>query len=215
MRAGLNWGYQIRGVEDFEFADLEAALEYDVRLKAGVELGYRLAGDFEIETRRGSSQNYVRLLVKKSKDRQFSFSAGFQADASYKLNGLPDSADDWLITFLGADAKTALRTLDQARTLSDLNELELKVGKVLMPSVRRLSEKWLGRALSHDTVADFLVKLNQVVKAFTTADDVVIGKIIHLYEDAIGKGPDRRSARGTGAYSRPRQPLRLAAPGRK
>lgn len=66
MKAGLNWGYQIHGLEDFEIRDLEAGLEYDVRLKAGVELGYRLAGDFEIETRRGSSENYVRLLVRKN-----------------------------------------------------------------------------------------------------------------------------------------------------
>ena len=188
MKAGLNWGYQIHGVDDFEFHDLEASVEYDVRLKAGVELNYRLAGDFEIETRRGTSENYVRLVVKKSRDRKFSSSGGFQADAGYKLNGLPDSADDWLITFLGADAKTALRTLDQARAVSDLNELEQTVGKILMPSVRRLAEKWLGQALRHDRVADFLKKLNQVVTKYKDVDDVVIGKIIHLYEDAIGEG---------------------------
>lgn len=109
-------------------------------------------------------------------------------DASYKLNGLPDSADEWLIAFLGADAKTALRSLDQARTLSDLNELENHVGKLLMPSVRRLSEKWLDQALSHDTFTEFLKRVNKVVTTYRTADDLVIGKIIHLYEDAIGTG---------------------------
>jgi len=188
LTAGLNWGYQLNGVEDFEFRDLEAAIEYDIRLKAGVEVGYSLAGDFEIEARQGHDPNFVRLIVRKSRDRQFSFAAGFHADASYELTGLPDSADEWLTTFFGADAKTALKTFDEVRDLSDLTELEKRVGKLLMPSVRELSQKWLGKALDNDTVTEFVQRLNQVVATYQSADQIVVGKITDLYEDYLGQG---------------------------
>lgn len=188
LNAGIHWGYQINGVEDFDWKGLEGAIEYDVRMKAAVDFSYSLAGEFDIEAHRGSKPGFVRLIVRKSKDRKFGVSAGFHVDAEYKLRDLPGTADEWLTTFFGADAKSVLKTLDKARELTDVDKLEKAVGKLVLPAVERLSEKWLDRALDNSTVTAFVDRLNDVVSAYKQADKLVIGKIIDLYEDQLGTG---------------------------
>ncbi|MEO6726879.1 MAG: hypothetical protein ABIP14_16445, partial [Blastocatellia bacterium] len=77
LSAAMNWGYQMSGSRSFDFNQLKLDLSYALRTMASVSLGYKLAGDFSIEARRGASDGWVRLVVRKNRDAQFSIAADF------------------------------------------------------------------------------------------------------------------------------------------
>lgn len=185
MNAGLSWGYQLIGHQGIAYNDLNASIDYALRLKAAVNLGYKLAGNFEISARAGSNPGSVRLTVKKSRSHEFDAAVGFQANAQAQVNELPSSADEFLSALLGADAKQALALFQKVRSYTDLNKLEADTDKILLGSVKNLANKWLGEALDATNVTQFLTIAGKVVDDYNSIDDRVIAAVTHLYEDYV------------------------------
>lgn len=131
-------------------------------MKAAVELGYKLAGDFVMVARAGERPGWVRLTIRKKRDAQFGFAAGFVLDARGKLDFAAETVDDVLIAFFGADAKRALALFDEFQTFTDLDALEKRAGKVLFSSLQKLSHTWIGRVLDDTSLGDFLTVLRRV-----------------------------------------------------
>jgi hypothetical protein len=185
LNAGLSWGYQLTGHEGITYNELNASIEYALRLKASVNFAYKLAGNFEISARPGSSPGWVWLTVKKSKNHEFEAAVGFQANAQVQVSNLPQSADEFLSALLGADAKHALDLFQKVRGYTDLNKLEADTDKILLSSVTNLANKWLGKALDQTNVAQFLTIAGKVVDDHNSIDDKVVAAVTHLYEDYV------------------------------
>ncbi|MEJ2009714.1 MAG: hypothetical protein P8Z30_16435 [Acidobacteriota bacterium] len=185
LKAGLSWGYQLTGHEGADFKDLKAAIEYDLRLKASLDFGYKLAGDFEISARLGSNPGWVALAVKKSRTSKFSFAEAFQATANIKPTGLPSSADEFLSAFLGADVKHALDLFQKIRGYTDLDKLQADIDKILLNSVMNLANKWLGKALDQNNISEFVGMVGKIVDEYNAIDSRIVSAVTHLYEDYL------------------------------
>ena len=181
VKAGLAWGYSLTGTESLEAGSLEASLAYDVRMKASVDVGYKLAGEFVMVARAGARPGWIRLTVRKKRDSQFGFAAGFALDARAKLDFAAETVDDVLIAFFGADAKRAIALFDEFQTFTDLSALEKRAGKVLFSSLQKLSHLWIGRALDETSLGRFVKTLGKIVETYKGIDE----KIIDLYEDFL------------------------------
>lgn len=53
-------GYSMSGTKSLDIRDLKLDLDYALKLAASVSFGYKLAGDFEIEARRGHDDGWAR-----------------------------------------------------------------------------------------------------------------------------------------------------------
>ncbi len=180
--SGLNWGYSITGTKDDLSANrLNLDLDYKLRALAAVTIGYKLAGEFQLEARAGSEPGWVRFVVRKSRESQTGLAADFAFDADLNLRGLPASADEFLSRLLGTHADRALELFDRARAYADLKGLEEAAGKLLKNVLRRYSQEVLNIALSDSTVQEFLARMRQVTGAYAALDR----RIIDLYKDVL------------------------------
>ncbi len=185
LRGEVSYGYSLTGSREIDVGKLNLDLDYRLKLAAGLSAAYRLAGEFELEARAGSSPNFVRYVVRKSRDSEFNFAADFGFDAELHLKGLPDTADEFLVKAFGAHAERARKLFGKAQTYSNLDELEQAAGKLVNSTLRELSQKLLEKALSNDTLNEFLAKMRQVVDLYDNIDS----RIIDLYEDFLDRVP--------------------------
>src|SRR5262249_37746581 len=192
LKAGMNWGYQMTGSRSIEFNQLKLDMDYALRAMAAVSVGYSLAGDFSIEARRGAEDGWARFLVRKSRDSQFNFAADFGLDGKFELKGLPQSADEFLIRLIGADARTALDNFQKARKYASLDKLEEKLTPMIKGFVHEWSLDLIGKALSDDTLQDFLNAARQVTETYNSLD----ARIVDIYHSYLDKIPNLRRALG-------------------
>ncbi|MGH9755669.1 MAG: hypothetical protein ACREA2_23045 [Blastocatellia bacterium] len=192
LKAGMNWGYEMTGSRSIEFNSLNLDLDYALRAMAAVSVGYQIAGDFNIEARRGAEDGWARFVVRKSRDLQFDFAADFGLDGAIELKGLPQSADEFLVRLIGADAESALGYFHKARKYSSLDELE----KALTPMIKGFVHDWsldlIGKALGNDTLQDFLSAAQEVVETYNDLD----ARIVDLYHAYLDRIPHLRRALG-------------------
>ncbi|MDX2154139.1 MAG: hypothetical protein SFV54_25590 [Bryobacteraceae bacterium] len=186
LNAGLRWGYSVTGSKSFEANQLKLDLEYAVRAMAAVSVGYQMAGEFTLESRRGSRPNWVRLVVRKSRSSRFSFAADFGLDADVKLDGLPADADEFLSKLIGSDAERILGYFDKARKYANVEELEKEAGKLAKGFIHKLAQEQLGAALTNANLDAFLAKMSVVTEAFANLDKRILG----LYQDFLNGNSD-------------------------
>ena len=177
----LSYGYSLTRSREIDVGKLSLDLDYQLKLAASVSAAYQLAGNFEIEARAGSSPNFARFTVVKSRESEFNFAADFGLDAEHHLKGLPDSANEFLVKAIGAHAERAVKLFEQARTDSNLSELEKAAGKLLKGTIHDLSQKYIGKALTNATLNEFLTRMLSVIDNYNRIDT----RIIHLYEDFL------------------------------
>jgi hypothetical protein len=188
LTAGLTCGYDLIGHQGLTLRDLDAAVEYGLRLKASVNVGYKFGGDFEISACQGGGPTWVRLRVKKARSSQFDFAAAFRAEAIAAVVGLPDSADDFLAALLGADVRRALDVFQKIRADSDLDTLRADVDRILLDSVTNLANKWLGRELDQQSLKAFQAAVGKAVDDYHAAGDDTVNIVVNLYQDYAGRG---------------------------
>lgn len=185
LNAGLSWGYSLSGTRSFNVQDLALAADYALKLAAEAKFGYKLAGEFSIEARRGKAENWVRFVVRKKRRSEFNFAADFGLTADVELKGLPESADDFLAALFGTKAKTFLDHFAKAEKYSSPEELEKALGALAGKYLQKLSNDLIGKALSNETLKEFLAAVEKTVNYYNSLDD----KIINLYEDYLDKIP--------------------------
>lgn len=181
----VSYGYSLTGSKEIELGMLSLDLVYKLKLAAGLSTSFRLAGNFELEARKGSRPNFVRYVVKKSRESSFNFAADVGFVAETHLKGLPDTSDEFLTKAFGTNAESALRLFDKAQKFTDLKQLEEAAGKLAKGAVSSLSRKLIGKALSDATVSEFVTKMLSVVEQYNNIDS----RIVHLYEDSLERIP--------------------------
>jgi len=195
LRAGLTAGYELFGHQGLTLRDLSTIVEYGLRLKASVNVGFKLGGNFEIASRLGADPNSVRLTVKKARAFQGDFAAAFQADAIAAVNGLPGSADEFLSALLGADVRRALEIFQRIRADADLDTLQKDVDKILAKTVANVANKWIGRALDQTNLKPFQDIIGRIVDEYHGVDQRLVNTVVHLYQDNVDQGTvDRMTA---------------------
>jgi hypothetical protein len=188
LRAGMNWGYELQGSRSIEMNQLHLDLDYELRAMAALSVGYSFAGDFRIEARRGGQDGWLRYVVRKNRDSQFNFAADFGFDGNVELKGLPRSADEFLIRLIGADAKSVLGFFHKTRKYASLDELEKKLTPVAKSFVHSWSKELIGKALSDDTLKDFLGAARKVSEEYANLDS----RIVDLYQAYLDRIPALR-----------------------
>jgi len=195
LTAGLTAGYELFGHQGLTLRDLSTIVEYGLRLKASVNVGFKLGGNFEIASRLGADPNSVRLTVKKARAFQGDFAAAFQADAIAAVNGLPGSADEFLSALLGADVRRALEIFQRIRADADLDTLQKDVDKILAKTVANVANKWIGRALDQTNLRPFQDIIGRIVDEYHGVDQRLVNTVVHLYQDNMDQGTvDRMTA---------------------
>jgi hypothetical protein len=190
LSSRATWGYSLSGARalDLKAPRLDLEIEYALKVAASVNVKYRLAGDFELRACRGSEDGWVRYIVRKSRESEFSFAADLGADLKTALTGLPEgenAADTFIAQVLGADAESVLNALAKARELSTLDALQKEVNRLAATAVDKLALAWLDRALDQDNVNAFFDHVGKAIDEYEKLDK----RIIQLYDDAIGKLP--------------------------
>ncbi len=183
LNAGVTWGYSLTGTKDIDVNKLALDLDYKLRAMAAVSVGYQLAGEHQIEARRGSDPTWVRFVVRKSRNSETTLAADFGFTADLDLKGLPDSADEFLSKLLGAHADRIIELFNQGRKYANLDELEKAAGKLLMPVIGEFSQKVLETALDNASVAKVVARMNQIAAAYANFD----ARLIALYNDFAKK----------------------------
>ena len=191
LGAALNWGYSLAGTEGIRVRDIDASLEYALKAKAALSMNYRLGGDFALTVQSGREPGLVRLAVHKRRDTRFQFAAGFDLDGKYRINGLPETSDEFLAAFLGTDFTSALPILRKVAKLGDFDTLEETVGKLLSSTVQDLARKWLDSALDRTNLGRFLGELDKAITAYDSIDDRIVGVVMDLYEETLGPHKDK------------------------
>jgi hypothetical protein len=195
LRAGLTAGYELMGHQGLTLRDLSAVIDYGLRLKSSVNVGFKLGGNFEIASRLGSDPNSVRLTVKKARAFQTDFATAFQADAIAAVDGLPGTADEFLSALLGADVRRALEIFQKIRADADLDTLQKDVDKILATAVANVATKWIGRALDQTNLKPFQDIVGKVVDEYRGVDQRLVNTVVHLYQDSVDQGTvDRLTA---------------------
>jgi hypothetical protein len=196
MSAGITWGYSLSGVKDLDVPRLELAADYALRVAATVNVGYKLAGDFELQASSGTDDGWVRFVVRKSRDSEFSFAADLGANVAAKLRGLPagkKAADRFIAQLLGSDAEAVLKALDQARTLSTMEALQNEVNRLARTAVDKLAMVWVRKALSQENVKEFFELVGKAVDEYEKVD----ARIIQLYDEALNRIPQLKKTLDT------------------
>ncbi len=183
----LSWGYEMKGSRAFDVpSDLQLALNYDLRLLAGLSVGYQFAGDFSIEARKGSVPNFLRLVVRKHRDSQFDLAADFSANLDVSVTGLQSlSADEFLEKLIGAGSIPVLQALQKIDDFDSLDKLQAAAGKVVAGLLQDVGNK-LGAELSNANFTNFVARMHTVVDAYNTAGD----KVVNLLKDSLTRFPD-------------------------
>lgn len=184
LNAGISWGYSVEGSREGAANRLDLALEYRLRAMASLSVGYQIAGDYQIEARRGSTPDWVRFVVRKSRTSKTTIAADFGLDVDLELKGLPESADEFLSKLLGADADRALELFAKARKYTSVDELEKAAGNLVMPVIRRYSKEVLDIPLNNTTVQAFLKAMQQVTEGYANLDKRVTDLYHQLLREA-------------------------------
>lgn len=190
LRSGLSWGYQLAGSESLDVNQLKLNLDYALRTMASVSVGYKLAGDFSIEARRGAKDGWVRFVVRKSRDSQFNFAADFNLDTSHNLQGLPQSADEFLVRLIGADAQTILDQFHKAQQFDSLDKLEAALTPMAKSFVHEWAQTLIGKALTTQTFTEFFSAAKQVADVYENLDE----RILSLYHNYLNRIPALQKA---------------------
>jgi hypothetical protein len=186
LSSTLSWGYSLSGVKEQDFQNLSLELDYAVKLMASLSLAYRMAGEYRIEAARGTDTGWLRLVVRKSRQRQFEFGADFGFESSAALQGLPEgeqAADDFLAALLGVDANAWIDVLDKAGDFTNLDSLRRKVDDLVYTFLNDLAQDWLGEVLANENLDAFLARAQEVVVAYRSLDR----RILELYQSYVGR----------------------------
>jgi hypothetical protein len=192
LKAGMNWGYQMTGSRSIEFNQLNLDLDYTLQTMAAVSAGYQLAGNFSVEARHGAEDDWARFVVRKSRDSQFDFAADFGLDGKVELKGLPQSADEFLVRLIGADARTVLDYFKKAEEYTSLDKLEKKLTPMVKGFIHEWSKDLIGKALSDNSLKEFLAAAGKVAETYNNLDE----RIVNLYHAYLDKIPQLRRALG-------------------
>ena len=195
LTAALTAGYELFGHQGLTLRDLSTVVDYGLRLKGSVNVGFKFGGNFEIASRLGADPNSVRLTVKKARGFQADFAAAFQADAIAAVNGLPGTADEFLSALLGADVRRALEIFQKVRADADLDTLQKDVDKILAKTVVNVANKWIGRALDQTNLKPFQDIVGRIVDEYRGVDQRLVNTVVQLYQDNVDQGTvDRMTA---------------------
>jgi hypothetical protein len=177
--ASLSVGYEMKGAPDFSIGQLQLSEHYQYSVAGTLGINAQLAGQFSVEARAAVDDhqlpkpNWIRVMVQKKRSTSFQIAADAGVTATSDLQGLPDSADEFLGALLGTRVKNWLNMIAKIRELSDLNALKAELDDL----GKQFVQEWIGKAfdaLSQTEFADFLGQVQKVVDSYQNLDNSAI-----------------------------------------
>jgi hypothetical protein len=179
LGASLSVGYQLKGAPNFSLGQLQLSEHYQFSVAGSLGLNAQIAGEFAVEARAAVDEHglekpqWVRVIIRKKRSSAFQIAADAGITASSDLQGLPDSADEFLGALLGVRVKNWLNMIQRIRDLSDFNALKAELDDL----GKQFIETWIGKAfdeLSQTEFADLLTRVQKVVDSYENLENSAI-----------------------------------------
>src|SRR6185503_11866694 len=180
LGAQLSVGYELKGAPSINIGELLLSEHYQLSIMGNLSLGASVAGNFAVEVRPAADASgalmpdWARVIVSKRRSSQFNIAADVSVDASSDLQGLPDTANEFLGALLGVNAKNWLNMITQieGRVLqfSDLSTLETELDTL----AKNFLGEWIGKAADKLSTTEFislLQKMKKVVASYKNLDN--------------------------------------------
>ncbi len=178
--AGLSIGYALAGSPDFSIGGLKLTEKYDVKVAAGVTVGGSISGRFRIQVGSGVDckhatfggqgwDRWAHVTVHKGRGTSLSFAANVDISATSEIEGLPNTADEFLGAALGVNARSWLNLADRIQRYSDPEKLK----NLLDSLAKQFIREWTGKTIEQLDKAgldDLLAKVHRVVEEYQNVD---------------------------------------------
>ncbi len=168
------WGFTMTRYAGADLGKLAPTGKVDVTSSLHLRGGVKLAGDFAVEVRRGLSDGWARVTVRKRRERAFTFSGGLDVGIELETDGLPADADQFL------EAALDMRTPQILQDLRDLigqgeaaffAHVRERKNALLEKLLDDLSQRWFERALSSDSAGQVFERLQDLIAMYDDLDD--------------------------------------------
>jgi len=179
------WGYSVSTYAGAEFGEMGLKSNIDITSAIQLRGGVEVAGDFALEVRRGHSDGWARVIVRKRRERAFTFSGGLNIGIDITTEGVPQDADQFLEVALGLKAPQIVEDLRELLAQGDaefLAHLRERKDALLEKFVEELSERWLERALTSDILAPLFERLQDVIRLYDDLDDMAVATLEGIVE---------------------------------
>ncbi len=180
---GLTVGYEMQGTKDFNIGKIDLSEVYKLSVLGKLDLNGKVAGSYSVEVRGTGRDSWVQVVVRRTRSSEFGVAAHVGVEVLGELKGLPANGREFLGAALGVNVKNWFNVLDKARELTDLDNLEQKLGGLAKDFI----EEWVGKAFNQvpAPAKAVLKKIHDVVEAYNNLDNNAI-TLFDRYFDRLG-----------------------------
>jgi hypothetical protein len=192
--AGASVGYGISGTPGFSIADLQLSENYALSVIGKLSLAASLAGQFGVQVTAAYDEQgalmpgWARVTTHRKRSNTISVSADVEVNATSNIQGLPDSATDFLGALLGVNVKNWLNVLQQVHDLANFDAL----GSELDGLAKKFVEEWTGKAFEQlpPEFPSFLAQVQKVVDSYNNLGNSAVTLFDKYFDrlDVLTKG---------------------------
>jgi hypothetical protein len=174
--AALGVGYEVKGTSSADIGRLRLSEHYRLSVVGKVGITAQVGGFFGVEIREALGlggeriAGWTRVVVRKSRESEFTFAADASAQVTSELKGLPEAPHEFLGAVLGVNAKNWLNLLEQVRGFTDLDHLLARCDALAVDFLTT----WLGKQLSPDSLNELAAAASAFAKKYDDIDTTVM-----------------------------------------
>jgi hypothetical protein len=165
-------GYRLAGSKSVALSELVLSEKYDLSILGKVGLSAGVAGSYAIlVTAADGMPGWARVRVSRRHARELKIAADVDVSFANRLDGLPDTAGEFLGAALGVNAKNFLNVFQKAQELGDFKAFREAVDGL----ARKFVEEYTGKAF--DALAKqpefdrFLARVRKVSTSYEKLED--------------------------------------------
>lgn len=174
LSADVSAGYRLAGTKSFSLGQMVLSENYDLSILGKVGLSAGVAGRFSILVTAGEKADWARVEVRRHRSKDLRIAADVNVAFKNQLEGLPDSADEFLGAALGVNAKNFLTVFQKARELSDFNKFKETVDGLAKKFIGEFIGKAFDKLETATEFTKFLARVNKVVTSYEQLEDRAI-----------------------------------------
>lgn len=189
LNGGVSWGYSVNKFVGSRLRDLELQTKATVKAKAGLKGSLDIAGNWSVEVREGTADKWVRVTVRKHKERLINIAADLSANVELDTKGLPDNPSEFMEALLGMRTTGVLNDVTEKLADPDalLKHAEKKIDDFTGRVVDAVTEKLFDDVIDLNSetagqVFDFIKKTENKLEELKGVDDRILD-VIEQYVD--------------------------------
>ncbi len=179
--ASLRAGVQLGRTASLDLQQFAVSEVLKLAIGGGFSVSAALAGQFRIELRRGlaasgkaNEADWIRVTLRRERVADVGFAVDLGVTVSTEAKGLPATADELLAGMLGLNARSWLRLLKDAGSLTSKDALEERLDTLADAFVEKLTGRALKELTDRTELDEVLTRLQAIGKAYDTLDEKAV-----------------------------------------